>query len=224
MPEIRIRGDQSLNRTHLRALIKLILFVALLFAAHSIGNWLLNQLNFQLRPSTEPILHRLIMLSMAIYICLMALPFVPGIEIGLALMALLGVKIVPLVYVATVLALILGFMIGRWIPARIIFEILDSLRLQRLRALLVGLEPLGPQQRLDFLLQHASARFVPFFLRHRFVAIAFALNMPGNAIIGGGGGISFAAGFSRLFSLPQYALTVSVALSPFPIIVLLTGS
>lgn len=216
--------EPCFNTKHLRTLIKLILFIALLFAAHSAGDWLLNQLNFQLRPSTEPILHRLIMLSMAIYICLMALPFVPGVEIGLALMALLGVKIVPLVYAATVLALILGFMIGRWVPARVIFEILDFLRLERVRALLVELEPLGPQQRLDFLLHRVSVPIVPFLLRHRFLAIAVALNIPGNAIIGGGGGISFVAGLSRLFSLPQYALTVSVAVLPLPIIMLLTGS
>ena len=210
--------------THLRALIKLIVIAALLISANYIGHWLLNQLNFQLRPSTEPILHRLIMLSMVIYISLMALPFVPGVEIGLALIALLGAKIVPLVYAATVVALVASFMIGRWVPARVIFEILDLLRLQRLRALLIELEPLGPQQRLDFLLHRGSARFVPFLLRHRFLAIAFALNMPGNAIIGGGGGISFAAGFSRLFSLPQYALTVSIAVLPLPVVILLTGS
>jgi len=210
--------------THVCALVKLLIFAALLFAANYVGNWLLNQLDFQLRPSTEPILHRLIMLSMVVYICLMALPFVPGVEIGLALMALLGVKIVPLVYAATVVALITSFVIGRWMPPRTIFDILDFLRLQRLRVLLMQLEPLGPPQRLDFLLHHASARFVPFLLRHRFLAIAVALNVPGNAVIGGGGGISFAAGFSRLFSLPQYALTVSVAVLPLPIVVLLTGS
>ncbi len=216
--------DQSHTSRHARVLLKLFFFAALIFAANYLGNWLLNQLNFQLRPSTEPILHRLIMLSIIVYICLMALPFVPGIEIGLALMVLLGAKIAPLVYAATVVALVLGFMIGRWVPQRGIFEILDFLRLRRLRLLLMQLEPLGPQQRLDFLLNHASARFVPFLLRHRFLAIAVALNLPGNAIIGGGGGISFAAGFSRLFSLPQYALTVSLAVLPFPVIVLFTGS
>lgn len=220
----RLMKGQSLKPTHLRTLVKLIFFAALLFAANYIGNWLLNELNIQLRPSTEPVLHRLIMLSMVIYICLMALPFVPGVEIGLALMVLLGAKIVPLVYAATVVALILGFMIGRWVPPRAIFEILDLLRFKRLRVLLMQLEPLGSQQRLDFLLHHASTRFVPFLTRHRFLAIAVALNMPGNAIIGGGGGISFAAGFSRLFSLPQYALTVSVAVLPVPVAMLLTGS
>ena len=215
---------QPIKATHLRTLVKLIFFAALLVAANYVGNWLLNQLNLQLRPSTEPILHRLIMLSMAVYICLMALPFVPGVEIGLALMVLLGAKIIPLVYAATVVALLIGFMIGRWVPSRAILEILDLLRLQRLRVLLMQLEPLGPQQRLDLLLHHNSVRIVPFLLRHRFLAIAVALNIPGNAIIGGGGGISFAAGFSRLVSLPQYALTVSVAVLPLPIIMLLTGS
>jgi len=85
------------------------------------------------------------------------------------------------------------------------------------------LEPLDTKKRLDFLLQNASGRFVQFILRHRYVTLAFALNVPGNAIIGGGG-ISFTMGFIRLFTLPEFAITVSLAVLPFPIIVFLTGA
>jgi hypothetical protein len=169
-------------------------------------------------------LHRIVMLAMVIYIGLMALPFVPGAEIGLTLMVLFGAKIVPLVYVATVTALILGFLIGRWVPQRTFLEMLDLIRAQRLRNLLMQLEPLDSKNRLEFLLQHASGRFLPFLLRHRFIALALAFNIPGNSIIGGGGGISIAVGFSRLFTLREYAVTVSLAVLPFPLFVFLTGT
>jgi hypothetical protein len=148
---------------------------------------------------------------------------VPGVEIGLALMVMFGADIVPLVYFATVIALILGFLIGRLVPQRTIIDLLELIRLRRLRDVVVRLEPLDSRERLGFLLQFADSRWVPFLLKHRFAAVAVALNIPGNAIIGGGGGISFFAGFSRLFSLPAYALTVSLAVAPFPLMVLLTG-
>lgn len=64
---------------------------------------------------------------------------------------------------------------------------------------------------------------MPFLLRHRHLAIAAALNLPGNAIIGGGGGIGLAAGFSRLVSLPVYVLTVGLAVAPLPLAVWVTG-
>jgi hypothetical protein len=209
--------------SRLGLLIKLGLFVMLLVAANQAGNWVMAELGFHISPRTEQVVHRAIMTAMAIYVLLMALPFVPGIEIGLALMVMFGASIVPLVYAATVVALILGFLLGRLVPQRTVIELLELLRLRRLQELVLRVEPLDSRERLAFLLQNARSRWVPFLLKHRFFAVAVALNIPGNAMIGGGGGISFLAGFSRLFSVPAYALTVAVAVAPFPLLVLLTG-
>ena len=203
--------------------IRFALFVAVLVAANQAGDWILGELGMTLRPSNEPHLHRLLMTALAIYVLLMALPFVPAIEIGAMLMAMFGAKIVPVVYLATVTALILAYVAGRYIPRRHVLELLDLLRLHRAKALVARIEPLGPKERLDYLLQGTSTRWVPFLLRHRHVAVAVALNVPGNAIIGGGGGISLAAGFSGLFSAPAYALTVSLAVAPVPLAVWLAG-
>lgn len=203
---------------------KLTVFVGLLIAANYAGNWILTQLNLEVRPSTEPMLHRFVMLAMVTYICLMALPFVPGIEIGLTMMVLFGAKIVPLVYLATVVALILGFLVGRLVPQRAIFEVLEFLRLRRTRDLLMQLAPLDSKQRLALLLQKCSGRFFPFLLRHRFAVLALVLNTPGNGIIGGAGGISFAVGFCRLFTLLEFAIAVSLAVLPFPFLVWLTDA
>jgi hypothetical protein len=59
-------------------------------------------------------------------------------------------------------------------------------------------------------------------LKHRHVAVALALNTPGNIVLGDGGGIVMAAGFSRLFSLPGFAVTVMLAVAPVPLAILLT--
>ena len=216
----------SLSRFHpyLGVAWKLVPLVALLIAASYAGDWVMGQLTPHLTPSTEPALHRFIMAAISIYVLLMMLPFVPGVEIGLGMIVMFGPKIVPLVYGATVVALVLSFLVGRLVPQRAIVEILETFHLKRAGHLLRQLETLETNERLQFLLQNASTRVVPFLLRHRFLALMVALNLPGNALIGGGGGISLVAGFSRLFTLPKYALAVAVAVSPFPLTVLMTGT
>jgi hypothetical protein len=62
----------------------------------------------------------------------------------------------------------------------------------------------------------------PFLVRHRFIALAIVLNIPGNIIIGGGGGIAMIAGMSGLYSLPRYLLTVAIAVAPIPFVISLT--
>jgi len=210
-------------RARFSLLVKLALFAALLFAAHQAGRWILGELDIFVRPSTEPMLHRLIMTATVIYIVVLALPFVPGVEIGLAMIMLFGPKIVPLVYLSTIVALLLAFLMGRVFPKQTIAEIVELLRLKRVSTLLASLEPLHRRERLEFLLSRTSSRWLPFLLKHRYIAVAVVLNTPGNAVIGGGGGISFLAGFSRLFSFPAYVLTVSLAVSPVPFLILLTG-
>lgn len=210
------------GRAQIGVALKLALLVALLIGASYAGKWLMGQFDPHLTPASEPMIHRMIVTALAVYVLLMMLPFVPGVEIGLGLMVMFGAKIVPVVYLGTVLALTLAFLIGRLVPQRSIAETFGILRLTRTRDLLRRLEPLDSSQRLEFLLQSASTRVTPFLLRHRFIALAVALNMPGNALIGGGGGIGLVAGFSRLFTLPKFALTVAIAVSPVPLAILLT--
>ncbi len=53
--------------------------------------------------------------------------------------------------------------------------------------------------------------------------MALALNIPGNALIGGGGGIVLMAGISRLFRPVPFAVTLALAISPLPIAIMLFG-
>jgi hypothetical protein len=67
----------------------------------------------------------------------------------------------------------------------------------------------------------ASQRWVTFLIRHRLLLLIVAVNVPGNSVVGGGGGIALMAGFSRLFSFPGFLFAMTVATSPVPIAFLL---
>jgi len=159
--------------------------------------------------------------SAALYAVLMALPFMPAIEVGLTLMSMLGAGGIVLVYLCTVLALSLSFLAGRLLPTHYVAHALGRLRLGRARKLVEDLEPLGAEERLRFLARSAPSRIVPSLLHHRYLVLAVLLNLPGNAVIGNGGGIALIAGMSRLYPFPRYVLSVCVAISPVPLFFLL---
>jgi hypothetical protein len=56
------------------------------------------------------------MVGLVAYIGLLAIPFVPGAEIGIAMLTAFGAAIAPLVYVATVAAMMLSYTMGRILP------------------------------------------------------------------------------------------------------------
>jgi hypothetical protein len=43
------------------------------------------------------------------------------------------------------------------------------------------------------------------------------LNLPGNALLGGGGGIGLIIGMSRLIPFHKYLLLIAVAVAPVPL-------
>ncbi len=203
--------------------LKILLFVAIVLALNLGGTWLTHQIDFQLFPRHEPWLHGIVMGSVALYVLLMAIPFMPGIEIGLALMILLGNKGAILIYLCTVVALSISFLIGSKIPPRIIYRLLDWLQLDRASSLVRQLEPLNPQERLTLLHQKSPAKIAPFLLRHRYLAIAIALNLPGNALIGGGGGIGLVVGMSKIVPFHTYLVLVAIAVAPVPLLFFIQG-
>ncbi len=204
--------------------IKIGLILLLIIVANIGGAWLAQQIDFQLYPRHESMLHILLLSFIGLYILLMAFPFMPGIEVGLALMVVLGSKGVVLVYASTLLALSISFAIGRVVPCRIICAALNWLHFDKASALVAQIEPMTQQQRLDFLYQRAPSRVVPFLLNHRYLTIAALLNLPGNALIGGGGGIGLIVGMSKIIPFYRYLLLVAIAIAPVPLIIYLQGN
>lgn len=211
-------ADEAASRT--RVLLKLGLLVAFLVVLNYGFGWIVAVVEFQFWPAHERVAHRLLLLTAGLYVLLMAIPFMPAIELGLVLMVVLGPESVLLVYLCTVIALSLSFLFGKLIPVRFLAAFLGWFHLERARSLVFRLEPLGPSQRVEFLLSHAPSKLVPFLIKHRYLLVALVLNLPGNALIGGGGGIGVIAGMSGLYAFGWYLLLISVAILPVPLLML----
>ena len=204
----------------IRIFLKISLIVGFLVLLNYGGSWVVGQINFQLWPMHEHLMITMLWLSIVVYVLWMAIPFVPGVELGLALMVMLGPKGVVLVYLCTLLSLSLSFTIGRLMPLSVFARFFGWLHLHKAQDLVLQLEPLNSEERLDFLMRTAPSKVTPFLLKHRYLMIAIALNLPGNALIGGGGGIGLITGMSRLYPFPRYILLVSLAITPLPIMIL----
>ena len=159
----------------------------------------------------------------ALYTLMLAMPFVPGAEIGIALMAMLGPRIALLVYLCTLAGLSLSFFLGRLIPLATLMHLASNLKLARTAQLLDDLQLLDSRERLNLLIGRSPRRLLPLLLRHRYLALATAINTPGNYLIGGGGGIALFAGVSRIFSVSGFLITLVFAVAPVPIAVVLFG-
>jgi hypothetical protein len=191
--------------------------LAVVILLNMVGAWVGHLVNFQLFPRHDTLLQAVLLFSILIYILLMATPFMPGIEVGLAIMLMLGSKSALLVYLCTLIALSLSYLVGKHFPLHLVHRLLQWLYLHRADDLVSHLEPLGRQERLKLVYDKAPARFAPFLLDHRYATIAVLLNLPGNALLGGGGGIGLIIGMSRLIPFHKYLLLIAVAVAPVPL-------
>lgn len=205
-----------------RALV-LCVYIGLMIGGWLVGQWFMELFAFDVRLSNESRVHRMIITATAIYILAVAIPFVPGAEFGFALILALGAPIVVLVYASMVAALTLSYMLGRFVPAHSMAALFDFLGFRRARQLVLDMAPLGAAERLELLTARAPRRIIPFLLRHRYLAFAVVLNLPGNTLLGGGGGLALAAGMSGLYPLPAFLATIGLAVAPLPVVIWLTG-
>jgi hypothetical protein len=203
--------------------VKLALLAAALLGLYLAGDAAQQFMRQYVRAVENPWNDSRVLVATAAFIVMLALPYVPGIEVSLALLVVLGAAGAPLVYAATLVALSLSFGAGRLVPTAALAATLGWFHLERARTLVERMHPLGPEEKLDLLLRSAPARWAPFLLRHRYVALALILNLPGNAILGGGGGIGVAAGLSGVFRYPAYLLAIAIAAAPVPLAVWLLG-
>lgn len=199
-----------------------LLIAFLLFAWWCVGT-VRELLDLEITPANERDIRYAILFAALAYIGLLALPFVPGAEIGIAMLAAFGPGIAPLIYITTVAAMMLAYAIGRFFPIGALERIFSCLRMQRTASLLARAAPLEREERLAMLLEGQPPRALNIALRYRYVAIALAVNTPGNSIVGGGGGIMMMAGLSGLFGPGTTLLTLLVAVAPVPLMVFFLG-
>lgn len=201
-------------------LLRLLLLAGVLVALSFGGMGLVDTMESSLKSLDAYLGGAFVYLAVALYILLMAIPFVPGMEVGMVLMMMFGVEGVLIVYFSTLMALLLSFCVGRFIPLPVIAWLLGRMRMHSAEQFVLQLAPLSPEDKLELLVRLAPARVIPYLLRHRYVAVGLAFNIPGNSLVGGGGGIGLMAGVSGLFSIPRYALMVAIAISPIPLVLL----
>ena len=206
-----------------RWVILLLLYGFLLLGGHLGGTWLEGQIDLESTNGHQAVLRYAVWAGVLLYVLLLAIPFVPGMEISLGLLAALGRDIAPLIYAASIVSLTLSFLIGQLLPLTAIASVFRFIGLERAEELIHQLAPLSSKQRLALLLSAAPKRFVAKLIKYRYLAIVILFNIPGNAIVGGGGGIALLAGTSGVFSAVPFIMAVAIAVLPLPLLAYTIG-
>jgi len=151
----------------------------------------------------------------SVYALFLAMPFVAGVEIGLLIMAMFGVAGVIVAYGGTLVGLNMAFWAGRRLPKTIISKSLQKLGLK------------SDASDLDDILKQSISgdgwlsSLLATMLNNRYLTIGVLLNCPGNAVVGGGGGLALISGMSKYITWPRFLLMTAVATTPVPILILL---
>ena len=153
------------------------------------------------------------------YALLIAIPFVPAIELAATIVVMRGPEAVPYIYASTLAGLMLAYMIGRFIPDRSLQKIAGDLRLRKLEALLYNIASKTRDERLDLMRDRLPKRIAWLATDYRYLMIAVLINLPGSSLIGGGGGIMMLAAITRVFGAWAIFLTLALAIAPLPVII-----
>ena len=118
--------------------------------------------------------------TLAAYAALLAIPFVPGVEIGLSLLIMQGASVAPFVHAATVVGLSISYAFGRAFATTLPCNFLRYMGLPRACAFVDAMKDLDRTARLRTL-QDVAPRWVGrWIIRHRYILLALLINLPGN--------------------------------------------
>ncbi|WP_347311879.1 hypothetical protein [Defluviimonas sp. SAOS-178_SWC] len=206
-----------------RLLLRLGALALVVWLVHLLIGWTMTEADALKSDARSMPALALVALLLVAYALLIALPFVPGAELGITLMMVEGAAIAPFIWAATLSGLALAYGVGSLLPDPMLRRFLADLGLRRAADLVATLQPLDRAARLDFLGARLPRRLSPLVRGQRYVLLALLINLPGNTLLGGGGGILLIAGVSRLFSLAATLLTIAIAVAPVPILVFWLG-
>ncbi len=168
-----------------------------------------------MRDSLGPIAIGLLVI---IYGLVLAMPFLPGVELGLLIMAVFGPAGALAAYVATLGGLMLAYGAGRALPEHVIVKWLGRVGVVLPHGgITAAVNSMIAPKPTDL---SPPRRLATNLLNHRYLSLAVCLNFPGNAALGGGGGVALLCGVSRQFGWRAFVLTIAIAISPVPILVL----
>lgn len=223
---IGVVGDEKLTgipsgliESVLRTVFRIAAILVVAYGVHLLMDWVIMK-SESLSPDKQILMLTSLLVAMLLaYSLLISVPFVPGIEIGLSLIILRGPAIVPYVFLATVCGLALSYFAGRYIRYSWLRKILTDLGLKRPAEFLERVQTLPAEQRIDLMCERLPDWLGPRLVRWRYVMLALLVNIPGNALIGGGGGICLVAGLSRVFAPVATVVTIILAVAPVPLLV-----
>lgn len=202
----------------LRTLGMVLLWAALLVAGHSLSHMGFHGAQAMLSTMREALGPLSLVLLALAYAVALAMPFVPGVELGLLIMAVFGPLGALVAYAATIGGLSFAHALGTMLPERVIVGLLARIG--------IAVPPDGAATAMRDMLaksrpgRTAPGRLAALLLNHKHVTLAACLNFPGNSIVGGGGGLALLCGLSRQFTWYGFLLTVAIATSPIPVLVL----
>lgn len=151
-----------------------------------------------------------------LYLLLLSLPFVPGVELGLLLMSVFEREGILMVYLSTVGGLTLAFTVSRWFPKHRINAWLHKHGIPEISSdRSAWIEDILDQSKIG---RKLNLRFGTYLWQYRYLALALMLNLPGNYVFGGGGGIAMICGVSGLFRWKWFVFTVMLATAPVPLL------
>jgi len=211
-PPLRLGVVRTLARLGLIALLALALHFVFVWAE----GWIMRNEYGWAMPG-------ILLIALVIYAVLIAIPFVPGVEIGLSVLAAGGAGIAPLVWLATASGLSLAFVAGCTVPIAWLRRVLTDLHLLRAAQLVARFEALPRKGRVAFVHSLLPRKYCGWIVKYRYLNLAVLINIPGNSVIGGGGGIAFVSGLSGTFRAPLAMLTIALATAPVPLAVWLFG-
>ncbi len=201
-----------------RGLSMLVFWALLLVLGHQLSHQGFHELQDVLTSSGYEIGILALAMSGIAYLLLLALPFVPGVELGLLIMVFFGRDGVIAAYLATIGGLCLAYaaawllpnqMTSRWVARLGISEAAED-----------------PGAAINGMVANAkvtgrlAGKFRSFLLNHRYLTLVACLHLPGHSVLGGGGGIAFLCGLSGQFHWRSFILTIVLATAPIPLLVL----
>tara|TARA_R110001592_G_scaffold64165_1_gene196973 strand:+ start:14080 stop:14655 length:576 start_codon:yes stop_codon:yes gene_type:complete len=139
-----------------------------------------------------------LVVSSVIYAFLLAIPYFPGIEVGIAIMIIFGTFGVISVYIATTLGLLAAFLLGKKLRK-------NNRPNDHFRKIIIS----ETTEKLS--------TYSPMF------TLMILLNLPGNIVLGGGGGIAMSYGYYRKLSTLKFLISLMIATSPIPILLAVFG-
>ena len=148
-----------------------------------------------------------LVVTSVVYALILAIPFVPGVELGWLIMGLFGKWGLLAAWLSTVAGLSLSFVAARQFRAHPLLT-----RVHQARA---ALEQASPDQLSPY--RKALRQVLSLYARYPYVFLFCALNLPGNWVIGGGGGIAVMTGLTPGVRFLRFLPTVTVATGMVPL-------